>query len=136
MAILGGLSKYKDLGLLILRVGIGVLLITHGYPKLMAGPSGDHGWTKLGGTMGLFGITFAPTFWGFMAAFAEAIGGLLIVLGFFFRPATLLVIINMFVAVYMHVTVIKGGHEPALLFGIVALSLFITGPGRYSIDKK
>lgn len=136
MVILGGLSKYRDFGLLILRVGIGILLITHGYPKLMAGPSGEHGWTKLGGTMGLFGITFAPTFWGFMAAFAEGVGGLLIVLGLFFRPATLLVLFTMIVAVYMHLTVMKAGHEPALVYGIIALSLFIMGPGRYSIDKK
>lgn len=136
MAIFDGLSKYKDFGLLVLRIGIGGFLITHGYPKLMAGPSGEHGWAKLGESMGMFGIKFAPAFWGFMAAVAEGVGGLLIVLGLFFRPATLLVLFTMFVAAYMHLTVMKQGHEMAVVYGIVALSLFIIGPGRYSVDKK
>ena len=135
MAILGGLGKYKDLGLLILRVGIGAFLMTHGVPKLLAGPKM---WEGLGGSMGMFGIHFLPTFWGFMAAAAEGIGGLLLVLGLFFRPATLLVLFTMFVAAYSHLS--KGDPlskaELSIVFGIAALSLFIMGPGRYSIDKK
>jgi putative oxidoreductase len=135
MAIFEGLSKYKDVGLLILRVGIGAFLMTHGVPKLMGGPAG---WEGLGGSMGMFGIHFLPTFWGFMAAAAEGVGGLLLILGLFFRPATLLILFTMFVAAYSHFS--KGDPlskaELSIVFGIVALSLFIIGPGRYSIDKK
>lgn len=135
MVILGGLGKYKDLGLLILRVGIGAFLMTHGVPKLMKGPAG---WEGLGDSMGMFGIHFLPTLWGFMAAAAEGIGGLLLVLGLFFRPATLLVLFTMFVAAYSHLS--KGDAlsktELSIIYGIAALSLFILGPGRYSIDKK
>jgi putative oxidoreductase len=47
MAILGNLGNYKNLGLLIIRVGLGVMFIYHGYPKLMGGVKE---WTELGGS--------------------------------------------------------------------------------------
>ena len=31
--------RYHDLGLLVLRVGLGVMFMLHGYPKLMGGPA-------------------------------------------------------------------------------------------------
>ena len=129
-------NKARDIVLLILRIAVGAFLMYTGIPKLLAGTEGEHGWTKLGGTMGLFGITFAPTFWGFMAAFSEGVGGLLILLGFIFRPAAFLVLCTMFVAVYMHVTVMHGGYGLALTLGILAVVFLIVGPGRYSIDRR
>ena len=86
------MRKDKNLlqaGLLLLRVGIGVSIFFHGLPKITGGPET---WTAIGGTMSNLGINFAPTFWGFMAAFAETIGGILFALGLFFRPAALLLI--------------------------------------------
>ena len=83
MAILSSLSKYSDLGLLIIRLGLGIMFIMHGYPKLTGGPEM---WEKIGGAMGNVGINFLPVFWGFLAAFAEAVGGLLFALGLLFRP--------------------------------------------------
>ena len=65
------MRKKDDLlqvGLLILRIGIGISIFFHGLPKIMGGPET---WTAIGGTMSNLGINFAPTFWGFMAAFAE-----------------------------------------------------------------
>ena len=129
-------NKTKDIVLLILRIGVGAFLAYSGIPKLMWGPTGDPSWTKLGGTMGLFGISFAPVFWGFMAAFAEGIGGLLILFGFIFRPAAFLALCTMFVASYMHITQMGHGYEPALTLGVLCLIFLITGPGRYSIDNR
>ena len=37
MAIFQTLGKYKDFGLLIMRVGLGVMMIVHGFPKMMGG---------------------------------------------------------------------------------------------------
>ncbi len=78
------LGKGSDAGLLILRVGIGVMFMIHGWPKLSGGPEV---WVKLGGAIGVFGITFAPTFWGLMAAVSEFAGGLMPALGLRNRPA-------------------------------------------------
>ncbi|MFC3364595.1 DoxX family membrane protein [Pedobacter fastidiosus] len=60
MAILDNLGKYRNTGLLLLRIGIGILFIIHGFPKLAGGPSG---WTGLGGSMKVIGIDFLPIFW-------------------------------------------------------------------------
>jgi len=123
------------LGLLILRIGIGIAFFFHGLPKIMGG---TEAWTGIGSTMSIFGITFLPTFWGFMAVMAETVGGLLLALGLFFRPAALLLIINMIVALSMH---LHAGdsfmvYSHALEALIIFISLFISGAGKYSFDNK
>ncbi len=133
--ILQQLDKHRDLGLLILRVGIGLMFILHGYPKLFGGPDV---WAKLGSVLSFAGINFAPGFFGFMAAFAEFGGGLLLILGLFTRPALILLFITMVVATLMHVTngdsFMKYSHalESAILF----FSLIWIGPGKYALDQK
>jgi putative oxidoreductase len=127
------LDKYRDIGLLILRVGIGVMFVLHGLPKLIAGPET---WTMLGGSMKVLGIGFAPTAWGFMAALSECAGGILLVLGFFTRPACFFLLTTMIVATMMHI----GKGDPSLKYsyamesGILFFSLIIIGPGKYSLD--
>jgi putative oxidoreductase len=134
MALFEKLGNYKDTALLILRVGSGALLITHGLPKLLH----PERWRGLGGSMRMLGIQFLPTLWGFLASAAEGVGGLLMVLGLFFRPAAFLALFTMGIAAYSHFSKGDGlkGAEPALVYGIIFLSLFIIGPGKYSIDKK
>jgi putative oxidoreductase len=135
MAMFDKLGNYRNTGLLLMRVGLGIMMMIHGYPKLMGGPDG---WTKLGGAMGNVGIHFAPMFWGFMAAATEAVGGLLIVLGLFTRPVCILMIINLAVAALHHFSKGDGidGAAHAIETGIAFLGLLFLGPGRYSIDKK
>jgi putative oxidoreductase len=133
--ILTFLNKYRDIGLLILRIGIGVMFLSHGAPKMFGGPQY---WKNLGMTMSIFGIHFLPAFWGFMSAFAEFFGGILIILGLFFRPACMLLTINMIVATSMHLNRGDGlgGASHAIEDGIVFLSLILIGPGKYSLDEK
>lgn len=133
--ILRSLTKYRDMGLLILRVGIGIMFLYHGIPKLSGGPEK---WEKLGMAMNYVGIKFIPVFWGFMAAFSESFGGICIILGLFFRPACMLLTITMAVAAIMHIRKGDGLNvaSHAIEGGIVFLSLILIGPGKYSIDKK
>ncbi|MCX7781451.1 MAG: DoxX family protein [Negativicutes bacterium] len=128
-------SKYQDLGLLLLRIGIGVMFMYHGYPKIMGGVAG---WAKLGAAMQYVGIGFAPVFWGFMAAASEFVGGMLLIAGLLFRPTCLLLVITMGVAVAMKLSVGAGlaGAAHALEIGIVFLSLVLIGPGKLSLDAK
>ncbi len=98
--ILTFLNKYRDVGLLILRVGFGIMFMFHGAPKLFGGPER---WGKLGAAMGNFGIDFLPAFWGFMASFSEFFGGILLILGLFFRPACILLTLTMIVAAGFHI---------------------------------
>ena len=93
------LDKYKDEGLLFLRLGLGIMFILHGWPKMLGGPEQ---WAGLGMAMGNLGIGFAPVFWGFMAAFAELVGGACLILGFMPRIACGLLFITMAVATVFH----------------------------------
>lgn len=121
-----------DLGLLLVRLGFGLgFLYFHGWSKLTAGPDG---WARTGSAVEHLGIDFGHTFFGFMAAFSEAIGGALIALGLLFRPAAILVVATMFVAWVMHVTTGRGTPAHAFKNLWVALGLAFIGPGRYSLD--
>ena len=133
--VLTFLDKHRDIGLLILRIGFGCLFLFHGLPKLFAGPER---WERLGGAMASLGITFLPAFWGFMAAISESLGGLCLILGFFLRPACILLTITMVVAAASHLGRGEGlgGAAHALKACIVFLSLILIGPGKYSLDEK
>lgn len=131
-----GLSKYREAGLLLMRVGLGLMfLLVHGGPKLMGGPGM---WEKVGQAAGNFGIEFAPTAFGLAAGLAEAIGGLLLILGFLFRPACLLLVIVMVTAATHHFSMGQGwsGASHALEVGCAILGLMLVGPGKYSLDRK
>jgi putative oxidoreductase len=134
--VLQFLDRYRDLGLLLLRVGIGCsIAFAHGWGKLTGGVDT---WVQYGQTLdALLGIGFLPAFWGFMAAVAEFFGGLLVACGLLFRPALALLVINMAVAAGAHATgVIEGSPWHAIDLGIVFLALVLIGPGRYSFDER
>ncbi|MGY4538929.1 putative oxidoreductase [Mucilaginibacter sp. UYNi724] len=135
MAYLSKLSQYKDLGLLIIRVGLGAMFIFHGYPKLTGG---INAWAGLGVSTKYVGIHFAPVFWGFAAALVETLGGFLIVVGLTFRPVCLLLVINLIVAAATHFGKGDGmqGAAHAIEDAIMFAGLFFIGPGKYSVDKK
>lgn len=127
------LKDNKDLGLFILRVGVGLsFFFVHGLPKLMAGPEM---WGQIGGAMGHFGITFLPVFWGFMAAAAEGIGGLFLALGVGTRTAAAFMAVTMAIAASHHLIsgdgMGKASH--AVELGIVFLALVWLGSGKYAL---
>jgi putative oxidoreductase len=135
MAILDNLGKYRNTGLLLLRFGIGLMFIIHGFPKLAGGPNG---WTSLGGSMKVIGVDFLPVFWGFMAAVTESFGGFLLIVGLFYRPALILLVFTMVIATMVHLSKGDGlkGASQAIEMGILFFSLIFIGPGKYSVDKK
>jgi putative oxidoreductase len=128
------MSERRDLGLLILRVGIGGMFVFHGLPKLLGGPAR---WSALGGAMKAFGIDFGATFWGLMAAIAETGGGLCLALGVAFRPALVLLTTTMVVATAHHLHkgdgFARASHaiEAAILF----ISLLFIGAGKYRLRR-
>ncbi len=127
------LSKYQDIGLLVLRLGFGLgFLFFHGWGKLTGGPEV---WADVGGVMTIFGIGFGHAFFGFMAAFAESIGGLMFAAGLLFRPISSLLAFVMFTAMLNHF--ISGQGTPAHAFKnlFVLLGIMTVGPGKYSLDS-
>jgi putative oxidoreductase len=133
----GGASPLADFGLLILRLGVG-LLIALGHGRFKFPPP-----ERFVEGVGRMGFP-APTAFAWMAAFAEFGGGLLLALGLLTRPAAFLVASTMAVAAL----VTHGGDplfmqsaargdpskEPALLYLAPALALLFTGSGRFGVD--
>jgi putative oxidoreductase len=125
-----------DLGLLVLRTGIGLMfVVVHGLPKLAGGISN---WKGLGGAFNrLFGFSFLPEFWGFLATLAEFGGGICLIAGVFFRPACALMLFTMAIAV---ASIIRGGYgfnsaSQPIELSIFLLALFFTGPGSLTLPN-
>jgi len=120
-----------NVGLLVIRVGIGIMFIVHGWPMISGGPAS---WAPLGQAIGTVGIHFGYPFWGFMAAFAEFVGGIALILGLFTRFFSLLMLITMVVAVAVHLgkgdDVVIASH--AIEMAVVFLGLLFTGAGSFS----
>ena len=129
------LDRYRDIGLLILRIGIGTLFVWHGSVKLSGGPEK---WTSLGEALNAMGIYFAPTFMGLVASLSEFGGGLLLILGLFTRPACFFLLCTMIVATVWHISI----GDPRQIFSqplglaILFFSLLFIGPGAISFDEK
>lgn len=128
------LDKYSDAGILFMRIGIGFAFIfVHGWGKISGGPAM---WEKIGSAMGNYGLSFAPTFWGFMASVSEFGGGILILLGFFTRPASAFMAFTMLTAFLVHTSKLDPWNKaiyPMEMFAVFMGLLFI-GAGKYSID--
>ncbi|MDR3694128.1 DoxX family protein [Mucilaginibacter sp.] len=135
MALFNGLGNYKNFGLLVIRVGLGIMFIYHGYPKLGGGPKM---WAELGSSTKYVGIHFWPVVWGLLSAAVETFGGFLLIIGLAFRPVCLLLLINLLVAAAMHLGKGDGleGAAHAIEDAIVFAGLLFVGPGRNSVDKK
>lgn len=134
MALFSKLGNYRNFGLLIIRLGLGIMFIYHGFPKLVGGP---HKWAEIGKAIQVIGIHSWPVVWGFLAAVVEAIGGVLLIIGWSFRLVCLLLVINLVVAAL--VTYNSGGISDAshaIEDAVVFAGLLFVGPGKYSADKK
>ena len=130
-----------DWALLILRLGVGLsMMLLHGYGKIRGGPEL---WTGIGRSMGSLGIAFFPTMWGFLAAFAEFFGSLLVALGIFTRPAAAMLAFTMLVAALHHLGLPAdeprsgwSGASHAIELGVVFVAIFLAGPGRFAIGRR
>ena len=134
-----------SIGLLILRLGMGGYLLTHGWGKLQM---------LLGGKFDQFGdpIGLGPVPSLVLVVIAEFLSALLVMLGLATRFAAALVVISMSVAAFVahgsdpwtmgegYKLFMAGqskswaSKEPALLFLIPFLALMFTGAGRLSLD--
>ena len=126
-------TPWRDTGILIRRIGYGIIFIGHGFPKLDGGPDT---WAMYGETMRNVGIYSVPLFWGFMAGLAEFGGGVLFMLGLLFRPVCGLLLLTMTFATINHLTqgdwFIPVSHPVEV--GLVFLAFLFIGPGPYSLD--
>ena len=110
-----------------LRIIAGIGFMMHGLPKLLDIPGTQNSFTNMG----------LPPELAIIIGLLEFIGGLAILLGILTRIAAGLLAIDMIGAILL-VKLSKGfigGYELDLLYLAIMISLMITGPGSFSIEK-
>ena len=124
----GDTSRATDLGLLVLRLGIGLpLALAHGLGKVPPSAGFIDGTAEMGFPL--------PALFAWAAALSEFLGGLLIAVGLATRPAAFFVACTMGVAAFVrHGGDSFGDKEKAILFLVGALALLLAGAGRYAVD--
>lgn len=130
-SLTGNWKTGYDTGLLIFRLVFGiVLLYGHGFEKLSVVLSGQE--IKFMDPIGIGANTSYH-----MAAFAEGVCAILLILGLFSRIATFILTINFIVIFIFHAFIVHDGFNVLelrflYLFGFIALTF--TGPGKFSLD--
>jgi putative oxidoreductase len=118
--------KNKDLGILMLRIALGLVFVVHGYMKL----------TNITGTMAFFSTLNIPEFMVYVVIIIELLGGILMLAGFFTQYIGATFAIIMVVA--MGSTGLRkgpfGGQELEMVLLFVSLAVAFIGGGRYSLE--
>ena len=115
----------------LLRLVAGLLLVTHGYGKIL-NPFGAVGMVE--------GLGFYPgVFWSPLLAATEFFGGILVAIGLFTRPAAIASAIVLAVTVYFH-WIVKaegiGGAEKSILWTAIMLYFAVRGANSQSVDAR
>ena len=119
-----------DIGKLILRLTVGILMLFHGVSKLTSG---------IAGIKGMLAANGLPQFFAYGVFFGEIIAPLMLIVGFYSRIGAALIVVNMLFAIglaHMGDIFALSGHggwrlELQAFFLFTALALIFTGPGKY-----
>ena len=124
--------KSDDLGKLILRLALGILILLHGLAKISNG---------VGGVSNMLASHGLPTFLAYGVLVGEVIAPILVILGLFTRLGAWLIAVNMVFAIFLahsaQLGSLTGGGGWALelqgMFLFSAIALGVMGSGRFSV---
>ena len=123
------LDRLQPLALLVMRLALGLVMLAHGYQNTFRHLH-DHVHMVAG-----LGI---PAWLGYVSSFTELVGALLILAGFFTRPAAFAICIDLAVAiwkVHWHNGLMgEHGYEFPLVLAVLAFALIFFGGGPIAID--
>jgi putative oxidoreductase len=123
------LDGLRPLGLLVLRLALGLIFLYHGYPKLVhADPALRAAFVEHG----------LPAYFVGLAGILETFGSILLFLGLFTRPAALLLAVEMAVAIWKvhsgHGIMVVKEYEFPMTVGAACFALATVGAGLASLD--
>ena len=123
------LDRLQPLALIVVRLALGLIMVAHGYHKVFGGL---HHHAQFVASLGL------PAWLGYVSAFAEFFGGILVLAGFFTRAAALALLVDLIVAiwkVHWHNGLMGDhGYEFPLAAAALAFVLVFFGGGPVSFD--
>ena len=116
-----------SLGLLLIRIAVGLIFINHGVMKLQ----------DVAGTIGFMAMLGIPAPLAYIAIFIEVVGGAMLVFGVFTRAAAVATGIVAMVAFLTAVAPKRGisGGEFELLLAAVSFGVALIGSGRYRLTQ-
>lgn len=113
-----------NLGILILRIAVGLIFIYSGYMKL----------SDMSMTVQFFGMIGFGAFWAWVVSLTELVAGIAMVIGFGTQIAGLLLFITMTVAtIKMFGQAGFMGSLGPIMLGISSLSIALSGCGKHSV---
>jgi len=131
-ALRGFYDRVVPLSYTLIRITCGLMLIPHGWPKLMQG-------AQAFGAASLARRGIDPMF-AYIIIFNETLGALMLAAGLLTRLVAASIAIQMLVIVIIYLP--KGfgwthpGYEYVLMWGLIAFALALGGGGPYSLDRK
>jgi len=114
-----------DIALLLVRVGLALVFMAHGWDKVSA----------MEGTIGFFSSIGLPAVMAYIVAYVELLGGIAMLLGVFTGWAGILLAVTMLGAigkVKLNMGFV-GGYEFDLMLFLAAIAISLAGPGKYGI---
>ncbi|MGJ7522502.1 DoxX family protein [Variovorax sp. LT1P1] len=126
------MTRTDDTGKLILRLALGIMILLHGIAKISTGVSG------VGGMLASHGL---PSALAYLVYVGEIVAPVLVIIGFYTRPAAWIIAINMVVAIWLvHMKDLlvlgkNGGWALELqgMFLFAAIAVALLGAGRLSV---
>ena len=116
----------------LLRIALGIILIAHGLLKVMV--------FTLPGTAQFFANVGFPAWSAYPVTALEVIGGALLIMGLWTRWVALATLPVLIGASWVHLgngwvfSAPNGGWEYPVLLVLLALAVFLGGPGRWSLQ--
>ena len=128
-------KTHPDTGLLVLRLGLGAILLFHGIYKV------THGVAWIAGPLGKHGL---PAYLAYGTYVAEVIAPVMLIFGLWTRVAAAIIAFDMVMAIYLVRIADIGKINPMgcawvieveAMFFVMAVALAFAGGGRYGLTK-
>jgi putative oxidoreductase len=123
----------EPLSWLLIRLTVGLMLLPHGIPKLMAGIE-----STAASALTKRGIEAAEPL-AVVLIFLETIGGLCVALGLFTRFFAAAITVEMMVITYHYLPKFGWtgpGYEYPLMWGLIMFAIALRGGGPYALDRR
>ncbi len=126
--IISALFEHPGLGIFFIRVTLGIMMVYHGFPKILSFFRFLENVEKMG--------FMYPQILGTVAILSECIGGIFLVIGFHSRIAAFFIATTMSTAFFfVHRHDLFAKKELALVYMIMALCILFAGAGKMSIHR-
>ncbi|WP_028558929.1 DoxX family protein [Paenibacillus pinihumi] len=122
------MNNRMEIGLLLIRVVLGITFAIHGYDKFHSGIDNTAQW---------FASIGLPQFLTYVVALLELVGGILLTLGLASRIISALYAIIMVFAIFMVKISVGfiGGAEIDLALFAMAILIVLAGSGKFALDR-